>query len=279
MEELLANADPESQWLYEMINYALLFSGLIVAVLFGLHDRFRRPNRWALTQSIIGRSWSVWQVSAVLGTLFGLYFLASFVGLFIYEDQIPVAQLCAAIVIDLILLLLIGSIAQQYQNKSTTGWSMGLDQPMKILLAPLFYLAAIPFLMLASQGFRLVLEWCFEAETGLQEIAEQVMIQELGWVELGAIGMAIFVAPLLEELLFRGILFPFLAKRAGTLNAALCTSIVFTMLHFHLPSAATLYLLSLVLCFAYWRTGSLWTSIGIHMIFNAITVLALNIVG
>ena len=50
-------------------------------------------------------------------------------------------------------------------------------------------------------------------------------------------------------------------------------------MHFHLPSFAALFLLSGALCLAYWRTGSLWVSIGMHTIFNAVSILALNIIG
>ena len=85
--------------------------------------------------------------------------------------------------------------------------------------------------------------------------------------------------PLYEEVLFRGVLFPYLTKRAGLAGGTLLVSALFALLHFHLPSMAPLFLLSIALCLAYWRTGSLWVNIGIHAIFNATSILALNIVG
>ncbi|MEA2067879.1 MAG: type II CAAX endopeptidase family protein [Verrucomicrobiota bacterium] len=44
-------------------------------------------------------------------------------------------------------------------------------------------------------------------------------------------------------------------------------------------SFLSLMILSIALCLAYWRTGSLWTSIAMHAIFNAVTLLSLNMAG
>jgi membrane protease YdiL (CAAX protease family) len=53
--------------------------------------------------------------------------------------------------------------------------------------------------------------------------------------------------------------------------------ITFVSGSFH--SFLALMILSAALCLAYWRTGSLWVSIVMHMLFNMVSILALNIVG
>jgi membrane protease YdiL (CAAX protease family) len=155
---------------------------------------------------------------------------------------------------------------------------MGMDQIKTLFWAPIFYLAVIPLMMLASRGYQLLLEYFFEMEVELQEVAQHVVLQELTWLETVYILMAIFVAPIFEELVFRGVVFPYCVKRIGLASSTVLVSILFSLMHFHLPSAFPLFLLSGALCLAYWRTGSLWVSIGMHAIFNTITVLALNIV-
>ena len=160
--------------------------------------------------------------------------------------------------------------------ESTDG--MGIRQMKKLLISPVFYLAFIPFLMLISKGYHLLLEYAFGMELELQEVA-QVVSQELSWLEIVYMVMAIVVAPLFEELLFRGIAFPYLVKRIGLAGGTVLVSLLFAMMHFHLPSFIPLFLLSSALCMAYWRTSSLWVSIGMHTLFNAVSILALNIVG
>ncbi len=71
----------------------------------------------------------------------------------------------------------------------------------------------------------------------------------------------------------------YFVKRAGMSVAVIVVSVLFALMHFHLPSFVPLFMLSAILCLTYWRTSSLWTSIGVHMIFNAVSILALNIAG
>ena len=155
---------------------------------------------------------------------------------------------------------------------------MGFRQLKKLFIAPVLYLAFIPFLMLISKGYHLLLEYAFGTELELQEIA-QVVAQELSWLEIAYMVMAIIIAPLFEELVFRGIAFPYLVKRVGVAGGTALVSLVFALIHSHLPSFVPLFMVSSVLCLAYWRTGSLWVSIGMHTLFNAISILALNMVG
>ena len=156
--------------------------------------------------------------------------------------------------------------------------SIRFRQMKHLRLAPLFYLAVIPFLMFATHGYHFLLQQFFDFELELQDAA-QVVIGEWSWLELLYTAVAIFVAPLFEELIFRGILFPYFVKRVGVAGGTALVSLVFAAMHFHVPSVVPLYLLSSALCLAYWRTGSLWPSIGIHILFNTVTILALNVIG
>jgi membrane protease YdiL (CAAX protease family) len=278
MDELFANADVESQRLYQMITWTLLCGGLIAAVLMGLYFRRHVPNRPALTQELTQRSWNTLQIGILLGVLLLLYFLASFIGIFFYEEQIPLVQLIATLVIYSIIGVIITLINRRRGGSWEVSCGMGVRQMRKLAISPLLYLAFIPFLMLISKGYHLLLEYILGSEVELQQVAE-IVTQELSWLQMLYIAMAILVAPLYEELLFRGIIFPYMVKRTGLAGATLLVSLFFAALHFHLPSVVPLFLLSAVLCLAYWRTGSLWVSIGIHTIFNAVSIFALNVVG
>lgn len=81
------------------------------------------------------------------------------------------------------------------------------------------------------------------------------------------------LAPIAEEVLFRGFVFGALAHRRGPAAAAAITGILFGLLHIAsspLYALVPLMLFGALLCLIYQRTGSLYPSIALHAINNAI---------
>jgi uncharacterized protein len=79
----------------------------------------------------------------------------------------------------------------------------------------------------------------------------------------------ILLAPIAEEALFRGILYPTI-KQAGHPRWALWgTSVVFGVMHFNMATLAPLVFLAVVLVFLYESSDSLLTPIATHGMFNA----------
>ena len=278
MDKLLANADPNRQLLFDSITGMLLIGGLVAAFFLARYHRRNPPDRRILTAQIAARSWTTPQVGLVLGVFFLLHLLSSVVRPFFYEEQMPVVQLVATLFIYSIVMVIVALVNRRRNTSWGAGYGMGIRHLKRLVLAPAFYLALIPVLMLSAHAYHLVLEHVFGMELELQEAA-QIIAQERSWLQILYMLAAILAAPLYEEVLFRGMLFPYLAKRAGLAGGTLLVSAFFALLHFHLPSFVPLFLLSTALCLAYWRTGSLWVNIGIHAIFNAVSILALNIVG
>ena len=234
-------------------------------------------DREALTDRIADRAWDTFQLGIVLGVLLLLYALASGVGLFFHEEQIPLVQLATTLLIYLVVVVAITLLNRHRGGSWAGGFGMGFRQLKKLSLSPLLYLATLPILLLAAKAWHLLLQYGFGVEIELQKVA-QIFTQELSWLQIIYVLMAVFVAPFYEELIFRGLVFPYLAKRAGLAGGTALVSLLFAGMHFHLPSFVPLVLLSAVLCLAYWRTGSLWVGIGMHAIFNAVSILALIMV-
>ncbi len=86
--------------------------------------------------------------------------------------------------------------------------------------------------------------------------------------------LAVVMAPLFEELFFRGFLFRGLARSWGWPLGAVVSSAVFGAAHMQLTVFVPLFALGFVLAWTYERTGSLWTPISLHAVFNGISVLA-----
>ncbi len=97
-------------------------------------------------------------------------------------------------------------------------------------------------------------------------------------VMLGLLGSTVVVAPLLEELFFRGFLQTTLVNAAGPSwrwPMLLGVGVFFASVHLGaVPAMALPALWLLGVCFGwlYERTGSLWPAIGVHAGFNAINV-------
>jgi len=86
---------------------------------------------------------------------------------------------------------------------------------------------------------------------------------------------AIVMAPLVEEIFFRGMIQSMLRRYTGSPWAAVViTSVAFAAVHAATPqNLLALFALSLVLGYNYERTGRLTPVIGIHFLFNAINLV------
>jgi len=84
---------------------------------------------------------------------------------------------------------------------------------------------------------------------------------------------AIVVAPICEEVIFRGYLYGAAKRYCGPVGAALSTALVFSAAHASLVALLPLALFGLLLAWLYERAGSLWAPIAAHACFNAATVV------
>jgi membrane protease YdiL (CAAX protease family) len=86
-----------------------------------------------------------------------------------------------------------------------------------------------------------------------------------------------FVAPLAEELFFRGFVFGVLRERIGAAWGAIATGVVFGLVHVAgspVETIGVLIILGVLLCLLYLQTGSLIPCIALHAINNAISFAA-----
>jgi hypothetical protein len=92
---------------------------------------------------------------------------------------------------------------------------------------------------------------------------------------LSMLVMTGFVAPLGEEVAFRGLLFPWLRSRLGVGAAAVVSGLVFAILHGVPILIPALTAIGAALALFYHRCGSLWPVILAHGVFNAIMIVLL----
>ncbi|MEM6886305.1 MAG: CPBP family intramembrane glutamic endopeptidase [Verrucomicrobiota bacterium] len=90
--------------------------------------------------------------------------------------------------------------------------------------------------------------------------------------------MAVVIAPLWEEIVFRGILYPLLRGLQNRIFAVLVTGILFGLLHDHPPAYIPLAFLGIILAWCYEKTGKLGYCIALHACFNAATAIGLLLI-
>ena len=96
------------------------------------------------------------------------------------------------------------------------------------------------------------------------------------------VAMAVFVAPLVEETLFRGYLYPMFARSFGVTPAILLTGVLFGLMHGAQTAwtwglVAMLTLVGIVFTFVRARTGSVLASFMMHLGYNLLIALVTGV--
>ena len=134
------------------------------------------------------------------------------------------------------------------------------------------FLAALPLLALTSVVWRALLQMLgLPAERqALVDLFQQV---ESGPLLALLIAIAVGLAPITEEIIFRAGLFRYARTRLPRFLALLAPAVLFAALHANASSFAPLVVLAVAFSLAYERTGSIAVPIIAHGLFNLNTVL------
>lgn len=108
-----------------------------------------------------------------------------------------------------------------------------------------------------------------------QGIVELFSRSELLEQRVIIIGLAVAVAPIAEEFVFRFFLYGVIRRYGGRTIALLLSALLFAAVHAHLPSFGALFVLGSCFALAYEWSGSLLVSMTMHAVFNALTLIAL----
>jgi uncharacterized protein len=108
-----------------------------------------------------------------------------------------------------------------------------------------------------------------------RELAERAS----GWSFVLLAVLVTGVAPMIEELFYRGLVLRALQRRMGSPGAVLLSSVWFGASHFQVVQFPALFLLGVVLAVLTVRTGRLGAAIAAHIVFNGITMTILGLSG
>ena len=99
------------------------------------------------------------------------------------------------------------------------------------------------------------------------------ILQSLSSPWLFLVGGAV-IAPIVEEIFFRGFIFAGLRPRFGWQRAALISSLIFALVHLTLNAIVPIFILGYIFAFLYHASNSIWPSILMHVLTNSLALSA-----
>jgi uncharacterized protein len=137
--------------------------------------------------------------------------------------------------------------------------------------AAVLLFAAYP-LLFAADG---ISRWLLGGGSSKQQIVEMFTGSETLQQRIMIIILAISIAPLAEEFIFRFFLYGVLKRYLGRGSGLVLNALLFAAVHVHLPSFGPLFVLGGCLTLAYEWSGSILVPMTMHALFNFLSLSAL----
>jgi membrane protease YdiL (CAAX protease family) len=166
-------------------------------------------------------------------------------------------------------LILIFHLVRQHQ----TTWreAFGIGSPgfgKAALMATGIVVVAVPLTLFFAVASAQVME-ALNAQPKTQQAVQMAEAAAPGFNRFALGAIAILIAPLVEELLFRGVFYPTIKQSGYPRLAVYGTSLLFALSHGNAMTFLPLALLSLALIWLYEKTNNLLAPILAHSLFNA----------
>jgi len=155
------------------------------------------------------------------------------------------------------------------------GWNMVGWRKVNVLKA-LGYLAAILVIFIVLANVVLILVSVLVPSFNANQAQTNEFTGSSASHSSLAIIALVLLPPVLEETIFRGFLFPALAKKWGVGWGAVLSSAIFGIAHAQANISIYTFVLGLLLCFMYVRLKSIYPGMAVHMLNNYLAFLALS---
>ena len=241
----------------------------------------------AVTLILIGKPWPLENFSRRLVTWMICAYSGLFLGMWVQQlsgvgatDGSIWRVVVASLSFQGAGLILVARFLREHQINWAEAFGFTNHRGKAMLLGALVALIFLPLGWGLQQASVLVMthlpHFKFEPQEQLPVHVLRVSMSWAGRISLGA--AAILLAPVAEEILFRGILYP-AVKQAGFPRLALWgTTLLFAAVHMNMATFAPLMVLALVLTALYERTNNLLAPITAHALFNALNFLTLFLI-
>lgn len=188
------------------------------------------------------------------------------------EEKYTASTLVGAIFVQLVIMgMVVAFVSWRVKISEWLGLRWRL-WPLAFAIAPVTVFCM--WLFLGAMMFSGWNQW-LENTLGIESMQDTVKLlqksEDPAVLALMAVA-AVLVAPLAEEVVFRGYLYAAAKRFCGIAGSVLFSSLVFAAAHGNVVALLPLFVLAVLLCLIYEFTGSIWACISVHFLFNAATV-------
>lgn len=139
----------------------------------------------------------------------------------------------------------------------------------------ILYSIGFKFFTTILNGVFVILLEKLKVEVKSQEI--MTMFANADWIKILWLSvMTVVIAPILEEFVFRHILYRGFSKKIGRIFAALLTSLLFTLMHYNIAGSISFFLLAMYNCYLYEKYGYRAAVVN-HFVFNSFSTAVIII--
>lgn len=273
---------PRLRWylqVFTMGAFTALMIGIFINI--GMFRKWRRKELW-LPPRVFGShaKWGFVEVvkTSILVVLIGISLNLAAIALhrlagFNFNSNF--FMVVHTTVIDLTALFLMVHFVRQREGagrlvfgvRAPEGWIREIFMGIKS------YFAIIPYFMLTLVLLLLFISrWAYEPPP---HPLIGVFVQEgerAPWVVIYSLILACGIGPIVEEVFFRGFLYPVVRKLIGIHWAMVVTSVLFALIHENLFSFLPIFILGLALAYLYEHRGNLLACIALHIFHNTVFV-------
>lgn len=266
--------DPRQLLLAGIIYGLLILVGLVVDLLLLILLIHRPPRLGLRLGRLMRRPIHLRDAALLLAVLASLLVLAGLVAGVVPMREGSMLAMQSLLLHWLLLALLAAALKARHLSAHRVFGLRAGRLGGDVMLGVLFYLAMVPAFVVCAALYGLALQ-ALGYEPTLQPVAEILTSEPRIWLKVYLLFMAAVLAPVVEELVFRGVALPVLARRLGVAPAIFLVSLIFAAIHFHVEAVVPLFLASVCFSTAYAVTGRIAVSMVMHGLFNGVNLLVL----
>ena len=157
--------------------------------------------------------------------------------------------------------------------REALGWHRP-DIQRSLLLAAGLLIVLLPLVLGLEKGSAWALEQLgYPPED--QRAVDLFAHSQSGLMRAYLVVFAVVLAPVAEEFIFRGVLYPFIKQQGWPRLAWLGVSFLFALIHVNAPTFIPLFVLALAFTWLYEKTDCLLAPIAAHSLFNSVNLVIL----
>lgn len=206
--------------------------------------------------------------------LVGVGFFVPAVGAF--TKSLAAGDVVPSFVLDLVISAGAFGVVWAYLRRYKVGWqAVGWRRPVNLWKTLLYLILLLVGFVVVAALLLAVLGLLIHGFNPDQAQTNDFTTGASKHLSISIIAL-VLVPPVLEETIFRGFIFPAIAKRTGLIWGAVISSVIFGLAHWQANISVYTFILGLVLCFMYVKLRSTIPGMALHMLNNLLAFAALS---